>query len=102
MPRKSPYTVKLTGEERKELEARVRRYTSPYREVIRAKMILLAAEQLSDYAIASRLDAPRQIVSKWRHRFCSEGIPGLDESPRSGRPIRFSTPRRGRGQRLRV
>ncbi len=46
-----------------------RKYTSPYRDVIRAKIILLANEGLSNDLIASRLDTPRQIVSKWRKRF---------------------------------
>jgi hypothetical protein len=41
-----------------------RKYTSPYRNVIRAKIILLANEGLSNDVIATRLDTPRQIVSK--------------------------------------
>ena len=69
MPRKSPCLIDLTPTERRELESRVRKYTSPYRDVIRAKLILLAAEALPNEAIAARLDTPRQIVSKWRKRF---------------------------------
>ena len=42
-----------------------RRYTSPYREVIRAKIILYAARGLDNDEITKRLDTPRQIVSKW-------------------------------------
>ena len=38
--------------------------------VIRGKIILLTSEGLSHDVIASRLDTPRQIVSKWRKRFC--------------------------------
>ena len=64
MPRYSPCLVELTRSERDELEARVRRYTSPYRDVIRAKIALLAAQGLSNDVIAARLDTPRQIVSK--------------------------------------
>jgi transposase-like protein len=45
-----------------------RKYTSPYCDVIRAKIILLADEGLSNDVIAARLDTPRQIVSKWRKR----------------------------------
>jgi transposase len=88
--RQSPYVVKLTDTERKELESRARKYTSPYRDVIRAKVVLLAAQGLSNEVIASRLDTPRQIVSKWRKRFCLARLPGLEEEPRSGRPARFS------------
>ncbi len=95
MPRVSPYLVELTPQERRELESRVRQYTSPYRDVIRAKMVLLAARGLSNELIASRLDTPRQIVSKWRKRFCLARLPGLEEEPRGGRPARFSPqPRR--------
>lgn len=94
MPRVSPYLIELTSPERKELESRVRRYTSPYRDVIRAKVVLLAAQGLSNDVIASRLDTPRQIVSKWRRRFCLARLPGLEEEPRGGRPARFSPQRR--------
>lgn len=94
MPRQSPFIVELDRAERDELEARARRYTSPYRDVIRAKIVLLAAQGLSNDVIASRLDTPRQIVSKWRRRFCLARLPGLDEEPRGGRPARFSPQRR--------
>src|SRR6266849_9929472 len=90
MPRPSPYVVELTKAERSELAARARKYTSPYRDVIRAKIVLLAAKGLANDLIASRLDTPRQIVSKWRKRFCLARLPGLEEEPRGGRPARFS------------
>ena len=92
MPRKSPYSITLTEKERKHLEAEARRYTSPYRDVIRAKIILYAADGLQNEEIAARLDTPRQIVSKWRKRFFEEGLLGLHERPRVGRPPRFSPP----------
>jgi transposase len=98
MPRHSPYCVTLTTEERDILEALARKYTSPYRDVIRAKIVLLAAEGLANDVIAARLDTPRQIVSKWRQRFCLFRLPGLEEQPRGGRPARFSPQRRGRRQ----
>ena len=94
MPRQSPFRITLNREERRELEARARRYTSPYRDVVRAKLVLLAAEGLSNEVIAARLDTPRQIISKWRHRFFDQRLAGLDEEPRGGRPARFSPQRR--------
>jgi Homeodomain-like domain len=102
MPRKSPFLVVLSDIERQHLEAVARRYTSPYCDVIRAKIILLADEGLSNDVIASRLDTPRQIVSKWRKRFCLARLPGLEDEPRGGRKARFSPlPRRsGKGSRL--
>jgi len=90
MPRESPYTIKLSRATRAELQARARRYTSSYRDVIRAKIVLLAAEGLSNEEIAARIDTPRQIVSKWRKRFFQDGLEGLEEKPRRGRPARFS------------
>ena len=67
-----------------------RKYTSPYCDVIRAKIILLANDGLSNDVIAARLDTPRQIVSKWRKRFASARLPGLEAQPRGGRKARFS------------
>lgn len=90
MPRKSPYVLILTADQRRELEARSRRYTLPYREVVRAKIILMAAAGLDNDEIAARLDTRREIVSKWRKRFFEQGLPGLDERPRGGRPPVFS------------
>ena len=90
MPRKSPYIIVLTEEEKDFLESTVRKYTSPYRDVIRAKIVLLAAQDLSNDVIASRLDTPRQIVSKWRKRFYEKRLKGLMENPRKGRPVIFS------------
>ena len=43
MPRSSPYVIVLTPKEHGVLEARTRRYTLPYRDVMRAKIVLLAA-----------------------------------------------------------
>ena len=90
MPRRSPYTLRLSRDERRELEARARKYTLPYRDVVRAKIVLMAAEGLDNDEIAARLDTRREIVSKWRKRFFEQGLPGLDERPRGGRPPIFS------------
>ena len=89
MTRKSPYVLDLTTEQRVELEARARRYTSPYRDVVRAKIVLMAARGLDNDEIAARLDTSRVIVSKWRKRFLEQGLSGLEERPRGGRPRVF-------------
>jgi len=95
MPRRSPFAIVLSKEERIVLENQVRQYTSPYCDVIRAKIVLLAAaEGLSNDVIAARLDTPRQIVSKWRKRFALAPLPGLEAQPRGGRPAQFSPQRR--------
>ena len=95
MPRKSPYEVHLSSVERLSLESSARKYTSPYCDVIRAKIILLADQGLPNDLIATKLDTPRQIVSKWRKRFALSRLPGLEAQPRGGLKARFSPlPRR--------
>jgi transposase len=89
MPRISPFAIQLTPEERAELEARARAYTSPYREVIRAKIVLYAGDGLRNDEIGARLDMPRQVVSKWRKRFFDQRLQGLEEQARRGRPASF-------------
>lgn len=56
---------------------------------MRAKMIIMAAQGLDNDEIAARLDTSRVIVSKWRKRFFEEGLSGLEERPRGGRPRVF-------------
>lgn len=90
MPRKSPYDVVLTDEEQRWLRDIAGRYTAPYRDVVRAKVVLFAAQGMANKEIASRLDLPRQVVSKWRKRFCQERLAGLEDRPRHGRPGSFS------------
>jgi len=95
MPRRSPYTIELSDEERRILEERGRRYTLPYRDVVRAQMVLLAAQGLRNDEIALRLNTRREVVSMWRKRFFQERLSGLDERPRRGKPPTF--PPRGTG-----
>lgn len=102
MPRQSPFCIDLEAEEKASLEALARRYTSAYRDVIRAKIVLYAAQGLRNDEIAQRLDTPRQVVSKWRKRFFQQGMAGLEELPRQGRPGVFPPRyrRRRKGSRL--
>ncbi|MGH2577835.1 MAG: helix-turn-helix domain-containing protein [Candidatus Methylomirabilales bacterium] len=95
MPRKSPFVIELSEGEHEALERMAAKYSSSYRDVMRAKIVLYAARGLSNEEIASRLDLPRQVVSKWRKRFYEEGMPGLAERPRRGRPAVFSPTGRG-------
>ena len=98
MPRRSPFVIELSRAERQALEARSRRYTSPYRDVVRAKIVLLAAEGLENKTIAARLDMPFQVVSKWRKRFFEQRLAGLEERPRTGRSPIFPPRTGGRRQ----
>jgi transposase len=73
------------------------KYTLPYFQVVRAKMILLAAEGLSNDKIACILQTRREVVSQWRKRFFEQRLPGLTDLPRPGRPRAFP-PRRPRSR----
>lgn len=90
MPKKSPFPIVLSENERKELKRISNQYTSPYYIVVRAKIALMASEDIDNKTIGERLSLPRQIVSKWRKRFFEERLEGLDDKPRSGRPPGFS------------
>ncbi len=89
MPRSSPFPIEVTPAERAVLEATARRYTLPYRDVMRAKIILLSAEGLPIEEIAVRLNTRREVVWKWRKRFLEERLGGLEERSRRGRPPVF-------------
>jgi transposase len=104
MARPARHRVELTGEERSELERIARAEKRPWREVQRARIVLYAAEGLSDVEIAARLDTSVGVVGRWRRRFCEERLEGLGDRPRAGRPRRFSpgAGRRGEGGRLRA
>jgi hypothetical protein len=89
MPRKSPFHIILSSDEQHELVARSRKYTLPYFQVQRARMILLAAEGIENDEIAHRLQTRREVVCLWRKRFFEKRLAGLDEHPRPGRPRAF-------------
>jgi len=90
MPRKSPFKIILTNEEREHLISLARKYTAPYKDVIRAQVILMAAEDTENKEIGKRLNLPRKTVSKWRKRFFYKREKGLVDRPRAGGPFFFS------------
>lgn len=81
--------IKLTDEEARMLRQRARQYTLPYYQVLRAQMILLAAQGLQNKEIAARLNTRREVISLWRKRFFYERLKGLEERSRPGRPRAF-------------
>ena len=90
MPKKSPFHIDLSVEEERELRRRSVKYTLPYFEAQRARMILMAATGIDNDQIAARLDTRREVVSQWRRRFFVERLAGLEERARPGRPRAFS------------
>lgn len=90
MPKQSPFEIVLTDEERDYLVSLSRKYTAPFRDVVRARVILSTAEGMENDEIGEKLNLPRKTVSKWRKRFFYEREQGLIDKPRAGRPFFFS------------
>jgi transposase len=76
--------VRLSPVERAELEGRLRAPTAAQRDVLRARIVLMAAEGLATRAIARDLGTMPRTVSLWRIRFAEAGLAGLADQPRPG------------------
>lgn len=77
----------LTFDERDQLERRVRAQTTSHRDRQRAEVVLLAADGVPGSQIAPVVELSQQAVCKWRRRFLDGGLKGLEDAPRSGRPL---------------
>jgi transposase len=80
----------LTDTEREQIKRLSQARRAPARAVERARMIQLASEGLSVPLIAQRLARAEKVVRRWVVRFNAEGLPGLEDKPRSGRPVTYS------------
>lgn len=81
-----PVKIELTGAERAELEAVIRRRTAEVRTSQRARIVLLASDGLAAHVIAERVGCTPAVVYKWRKRFEQFRMDGLGDAPRSGAP----------------
>ena len=81
--------VVLTDEVRAELERRVRGHLTPQRVARRARIILFCAEGLALRQIAVDVGMDQHQVGMWRRRFLTDGIDGLNDQSRPGRPRRL-------------
>lgn len=86
--------VSLSPEERASLESVVRRPSSPQRDVLRARIALLAGDGVATGEIARQLGLSLPVVCKWRQRVASHGLQGLRDVKRSGRPPRLTPAQR--------
>jgi transposase len=86
-----PSTLVLSEKDRLALERSVRLPTSTLRVAQRARIVLLAASGVGVRAIARAGRCNRSTVRKWTRRFAAQGITGLRDAPRPGRP-RLITP----------
>jgi transposase len=91
MSRRSPFEVRLSVEDRAILEERASSRTAAHGEVVRARIVLLAADGERNVDIARRAGVCVDVASKWRKRFCQEGLAGLKDRPRPGRPPLFGS-----------
>lgn len=82
--------VTLTAGVRKTLKKRARAARTPYRDWVRARVVLAAARGHPNARIADDLGISEDTARKWRGRFAGRGLPGLEDLPRSGRPRRIS------------
>lgn len=76
----------LADEERLQLNAVAKSRSLPHGLVMRARLVLLAADGLANKTIAKKLSLSQQSVSMWRQRFLKQGLRGLHDELRPGRP----------------
>jgi putative transposase len=88
MSRRAPQ-IDLTSEERSALESIVRSPSSAQRDVLRARVVLLAAESQRNEQIQRRLGVSKPVVIKWRRRFAADRLPGLVDQPGRGRKRKY-------------
>jgi transposase len=94
MPLPAAVPVTLTAAERKTLKIRVRGAKTPWRDRVRAQVVLAAARGQANARIAADLHIGVDMVRKWRCRFAARRLGGLTDLPRSGRPRRISAAQR--------
>ena len=85
MSRMAPQ-IALTETQSEELQRNCRATSSSRADVLRARIVLLAAKGWPNDEIAQELNTNKMTVCKWRRRFAQNGIAGLQDGTRSGRP----------------
>ena len=78
--------IKISPSERTRLETLARRPKTSQRMAMRAKIVLLAGQGLSNTEVADRVRCSMPTVGKWRERFRVERLDGLLDEPRPGAP----------------
>ena len=92
MPMPFSDVIRLSDPQRAQLEALVRASSTPQALAFRCRLILRAAaeDHPCNLQIAAEFRCDRHTVAVWRNRYLMDGLAGLQDQPRSGRPRRFS------------
>ena len=93
MPYRVLGALGLSEAERSELEGWARRRKTAQALALRARIVLRAADGLSNTAIAAELATSKHTVGKWRERFARLRADGLLDEPRPGAPRRIGDER---------
>ena len=78
--------IQLSWEQLCELDRCARSRNLAVRTVERAKIILGVTTGMTTKEIAAQVGVVRQTVARWQSRFLKQGIKGLEDAPRTGRP----------------
>jgi transposase len=82
-------TVNIPEADRRELQRRVRDKGAPARVVERARIVLLAADEVPGKQIATTVGCAEGTVVTWRGRYAEHGLAGLKDLPRPGKPAQL-------------
>jgi putative transposase len=82
--------VTLSEGEHEQLSAIVSSRSLPHGLVRRARIVLMAADGISNNTIAERVGLSHQTVCQWRQRYLQQGLVGLHDELRPGRPRSIS------------
>jgi transposase len=82
--------IVLSASARDRLEHLARTATAQHRQVLRATIVLLAAQGMSNSGIAERVGVCVDTARTWRNRYAAHGPDGLRDRDRPGRPRRFT------------
>ena len=82
--------MNLSQEERQQLQGIVSSRSLPAGLVTRARIVLMAAEGISNDQISKATGLGAHAVGKWRRRYVKQRLPGLHDELRPGRPRTIS------------
>jgi len=91
MSRRAP-VIRLSREEKQELERLARAFSTPQAQAFRCRIILRCAKvgRPSNQEVAEEFDCDSGTIGKWRSRFAAKRLDGLADLPRCGAPRAFS------------